>query len=112
MLASVCYGSHWGVGRCIRTRLSEVISEVVVGKPRAVELAVTCLLAEGHLLIQDVPGTGKTTLARAVAASLGAQWKRIQFTPDLLPADITGTTMLDQDSGGFKFHQGPVSPTS
>ena len=88
--------------------LVEVISEVVVGKPRAVELAVTCLLAEGHLLIQDVPGTGKTTLARAVAASLGAQWKRIQFTPDLLPADITGTTMLDQDSGGFEFHQGPV----
>lgn len=88
--------------------LVEVISEVVVGKPRAVELAVTCLLAEGHLLVEDVPGTGKTTLARAVAAALGAQWKRIQFTPDLLPADITGTTMLDQRSGAFKFHQGPV----
>jgi len=88
--------------------LVEVISEIVVGKPLAVELTVTCLLAEGHLLIEDVPGTGKTTLARAVAAALGAQWKRIQFTPDLLPADITGTTMLDQRSGGFKFHQGPV----
>jgi len=88
--------------------LVDVISEVVVGKPLAVELTVTCLLAEGHLLIEDVPGTGKTTLARAVAAALGAQWKRIQFTPDLLPADITGTTMLDQRSGTFQFHQGPV----
>jgi MoxR-like ATPase len=88
--------------------LVDVISEVVVGKPLAVELTVTCLLAEGHLLIEDVPGTGKTTLARAVAAALGAQWKRIQFTPDLLPADITGTTMLDQRSGSFQFHQGPV----
>jgi MoxR-like ATPase len=88
--------------------LVDVISEVVVGKPLAVELTVTCLLAEGHLLIEDVPGTGKTTLARAIAAALGAQWKRIQFTPDLLPADITGTTMLDQRSGSFQFHQGPV----
>jgi MoxR-like ATPase len=88
--------------------LVEVISEVVVGKPLAVELAVTCLLAEGHLLIEDVPGTGKTTLARAVAAALGARWKRIQFTPDLLPADITGTTMPDRHSGEFKFHEGPV----
>lgn len=88
--------------------LVDVISEVVVGKPLAVELTVTCLLAEGHLLIEDVPGTGKTTLARAVAAALGAPWKRIQFTPDLLPADITGTTMLDQRSGTFQFHQGPV----
>jgi MoxR-like ATPase len=87
--------------------LAEVISEVVVGKPLAVELTVTCLLAEGHLLVEDVPGTGKTTLARAVAAALGAQWKRIQFTPDLLPADITGTTMLNR-TGMFEFHQGPV----
>jgi MoxR-like ATPase len=88
--------------------LVEVISEVVVGKPQVVELAVTCLLAEGHLLIEDVPGTGKTTLARAVAAALGARWKRIQFTPDLLPADITGTTMLNPQTGQFAFHEGPV----
>jgi MoxR-like ATPase len=85
----------------------EVISEVV-GKHAAVELTVTCLLAEGRLLIEDVPGTGKTTLARAVAAALGARWKRIQFTPDLLPAGITGTTMPDQRTGEFKFHEGPV----
>jgi MoxR-like ATPase len=88
--------------------LVDVINEVVVGKPQAVELTVTCLLAEGHLLIEDVPGTGKTTLARAVAAALGARWKRIQFTPDLLPADITGTTMLDQQSRQFAFREGPV----
>ena len=88
--------------------LVEVISEVVVGKPEAVELTVICLLAEGHLLIEDVPGTGKTTLARALAASLNARWKRIQFTPDLLPADITGTTILDQRAQKFVFHPGPI----
>jgi MoxR-like ATPase len=88
--------------------LAEVISEVVVGKPEAVELTIICLLAEGHLLIEDVPGTGKTTLARALAASLNAQWKRIQFTPDLLPADITGTTVLNQQTSRFEFHPGPV----
>jgi MoxR-like ATPase len=88
--------------------LVEVISEVVLGKPEAVELTVICLLAEGHLLIEDVPGTGKTTLARALAASLNARWKRIQFTPDLLPADITGTTVLDQRAQKFVFHPGPI----
>jgi MoxR-like ATPase len=88
--------------------LVDVISEIVVGKPEAVELTVICLLAEGHLLIEDVPGTGKTTLARALAASLDARWKRIQFTPDLLPADITGTTVLDQRAQKFVFHPGPI----
>ena len=88
--------------------LVEVISEVVIGKPEAVELTVICLLAEGHLLIEDVPGTGKTTLARALAASLNGRWKRIQFTPDLLPADITGTTVLDQRAQQFVFHPGPI----
>ena len=88
--------------------LVEVISEVVIGKPEAVELTVICLLAEGHLLIEDVPGTGKTTLARALAGSLNARWKRVQFTPDLLPADITGTTVLDQRAHQFVFHPGPI----
>jgi MoxR-like ATPase len=89
-------------------QLVEVISEVVVGKREQVELTVTCLLAEGHLLVEDVPGTGKTTLARAVARALNADWKRIQFTPDLLPADITGTTVLDQRTNSFVFKRGPV----
>jgi MoxR-like ATPase len=88
--------------------LTDVISAIVIGKPEAVELTVTCLLAEGHLLIEDVPGTGKTTLARALAASVNAQWRRIQFTPDLLPADITGTTVLDQRTNSFEFRAGPV----
>ncbi len=88
--------------------LTDVISAIIIGKPEAVELTVTCLLAEGHLLIEDVPGTGKTTLARALAASVNAQWRRIQFTPDLLPADITGTTVLDQRTNSFEFRAGPV----
>jgi MoxR-like ATPase len=88
--------------------LTDVINEVVVGKPEAVELTVICLLAEGHLLIEDVPGTGKTTLARALAASINARCSRIQFTPDLLPADITGTTVLDQRMSTFEFRPGPV----
>jgi MoxR-like ATPase len=93
--------------------LVDVISEVIIGKPEGVELAVTCLLAEGHLLIEDVPGTGKTTLARALAASLNAPWKRIQFTPDLLPADITGTTVpvSNQTTASFAFRPGPIFAT-
>jgi MoxR-like ATPase len=88
--------------------LSDVISQVIIGKPQAVELAVTCLLAEGHLLIEDLPGTGKTTLARTLAKAINAQWSRIQFTPDLLPADITGTTVIDQRTSAFEFRPGPV----
>jgi MoxR-like ATPase len=88
--------------------LIEVVNQVVLGKPESVELAVTCLLAGGHLLIEDVPGTGKTTLARALAAGLGGRYGRIQFTPDLLPSDITGTTVWDQGNGRFHFHEGPV----
>jgi len=88
--------------------LTDVISAVIVGKPEAVELTVTCLLAEGHLLIEDVPGTGKTTLARALAVALNARSNRIQFTPDLLPADITGTTVLDQRMSAFEFRPGPI----
>jgi MoxR-like ATPase len=88
--------------------LIDVVSQVVLGKAECVELAVVCLLAGGHLLIEDVPGTGKTTLARALAAGLDGKYRRIQFTPDLLPADITGTTVWDQREGVFEFHEGPV----
>jgi MoxR-like ATPase len=71
-------------------------------------LAVTALLAEGHLLVEDVPGVGKTTLARALAACVRGQWRRIQFTPDLLPSDVTGVTIYNQATRAFEFHAGPV----
>ena len=89
-------------------RLKDAVRRVVRGKDEAVELALTCLFAEGHLLIEDVPGVGKTTLARAMAAALGAARSRIQFTPDLLPSDVTGVSIFDQRSGSFAFHPGPV----
>ena len=89
-------------------RLTEQVSSVVRGKPEAINLAVICLASEGHLLIEDVPGTGKTTLARALAESTGGSWKRIQFTPDLLPSDVTGAQIFNQVTGSFEFHQGAV----
>ncbi|WP_455432758.1 AAA family ATPase [Streptosporangium soli] len=88
--------------------LAENIERVIKGKREAVELALVCLFSEGHLLIEDVPGTGKTTLARSIAASVDAQWRRIQFTPDLLPSDITGVSIFNQTTQKFEFHQGPV----
>ncbi|MGH3276462.1 MAG: AAA family ATPase, partial [Streptosporangiaceae bacterium] len=89
-------------------RLRDNICHVVRGKAEAVELVLICLFAEGHLLIEDVPGVGKTTIARALAASLSARWTRIQFTPDLLPSDVTGVSIFDQRTREFAFHPGPV----
>jgi MoxR-like ATPase len=84
------------------------IERVIRGKRENVELAMLCLLSEGHLLLEDVPGTGKTTLARTVAASVDAQWTRIQFTPDLLPSDVTGVSIFNQATSKFEFHPGPI----
>jgi MoxR-like ATPase len=92
----------------VATRLAEQIATVVLGKPGVVRLALTALFAQGHVLLEDVPGVGKTTLARAMAASVRGQWRRIQFTPDLLPADVTGVTIFNQATRGFEFHPGPV----
>jgi MoxR-like ATPase len=92
----------------IATRLSTNVSSVVLGKPEVVKLALAGLFAEGHLLIEDVPGVGKTTLARAIAASVRGEWRRIQFTPDLLPSDVTGVTIFNQGTRQFEFHGGPV----
>jgi len=89
-------------------RLVESVGSVVLGKPVVVRQVVAALLAEGHVLIEDVPGVGKTTLARALAACVQGAWRRIQFTPDLLPADVTGVTVFNQASRGFEFHPGPV----
>ncbi|MFG2039172.1 AAA family ATPase [Dactylosporangium sp. NPDC048998] len=89
-------------------RLARNVESIVLGKPQVVRLTVTALLAEGHVLLEDVPGVGKTTLARAMAASVQGQWRRIQFTPDLLPSDVTGVTIFNQATRGFEFHPGPV----
>ncbi len=89
-------------------RLAANVGQAVLGKPTTVRLALTCMLAEGHILLEDAPGTGKTTLARAIAASVQGSHSRIQFTPDLLPSDVTGVTIYDQKTGAFDFHPGPV----
>jgi MoxR-like ATPase len=88
--------------------IHENVETVVHGKAEVVHLALVCLLAEGHLLVEDVPGVGKTSLARALASSIGASWHRIQFTPDLLPSDVTGVSIYNQASGRFEFKPGPV----
>jgi MoxR-like ATPase len=95
----------------VRQRLDAAlaqVNDVVVGKNRAVRMAFACLLAGGHLLIEDVPGVGKTTLAHALATTLGLSFQRIQFTSDLLPSDIIGVSVFDRDSGAFRFQPGPV----
>jgi MoxR-like ATPase len=89
-------------------RISNNVQTVVRGKPQVVRLAVAALLAEGHVLMEDVPGLGKTTLARCLARSIGGSWSRIQFTPDLLPGDITGVQVYHQNVERFEFHSGGV----
>jgi MoxR-like ATPase len=84
------------------------IEKVIVGKRNAVDLAVICLLCQGHLLIEDVPGVGKTVLARSIARSLGCSFSRIQFTPDMLPSDVTGVSIFNQVTREFEFRAGPV----
>lgn len=89
-------------------RLVEAVEQALVGQTRAVELAVCCFFAGGHLLIEDVPGVGKTTLARSLARACGGDFRRIQFTSDLLPADITGVSVWDARNGAFTFKPGPL----
>ena len=91
--------------------LQNVITQtehVILGKPQQIRLALACLLARGHLLIEDMPGVGKTTLAHVLAKTLGLQFQRIQFTSDMLPADILGVSIFQRNSGEFKFHAGPI----
>ena len=86
----------------------ENVSRVIVGKTAVIEQTLAALIAQGHILVEDVPGVGKTMLAKSLAASLGCQFKRIQFTPDLLPSDITGISIYNQRNGQFEFRPGPV----
>lgn len=89
-------------------RVRENIRKVIVGKDEVIDLVLVALLCEGHVLLEDVPGTGKTTLAKSVAASLGCSFSRIQFTPDLLPSDITGIYYFNQKSQEFEYRPGPI----
>jgi len=94
--------------RDIGARVKENVERVIVGKGEAVELAIVALLCEGHVLIEDVPGIGKTMLAKSIARSLGCTFRRIQCTPDLLPSDITGTYIFNQKTADFEFRPGPI----
>ncbi len=89
-------------------RLIEAAGQVILGKETQVRLALACLVARGHLLIEDLPGVGKTTLAHVLGRTLGLHFQRIQFTSDMLPADIIGVSVYERDSGSFKFHPGPI----
>ena len=84
------------------------VGRAVLGKEHVIRLAVTCLLTEGHLLLEDYPGTGKTSLAKSLANTVQGTQSRIQFTPDLLPGDVTGVTVYDQRTMHFEFHRGPI----
>ncbi len=92
----------------ISQRLAANVEKVIVGKHDTVELTLIALLCRGHLLIEDVPGVGKTVLAKSIAKSVGCTFKRIQFTPDLLPSDVTGVSIYNQHTGDFEFRAGPV----
>lgn len=89
-------------------RLRDNIQKVIVGKSDVIDLALIAILCEGHLLLEDVPGTGKTTLAKTIAASLGCSFRRVQFTPDLLPSDLTGIYYFNQKAQEFEFRPGPI----
>ena len=94
--------------KIVAERIIDNVEKVIVGKRRELQLAITALLCGGHMLIEDVPGVGKTMLALAIAASTGCAFRRIQFTPDLLPTDITGVSIYNQKTGDFEFRPGPI----
>lgn len=92
----------------VANQLLENVEKVIVGKTDAIRLTITGLLCQGHILIEDVPGTGKTMLAKSIARSIGGTFNRIQFTPDMLPSDVTGVSMFNQKTNEFEYRQGPI----
>jgi MoxR-like ATPase len=100
--------THIEVVQSLAERVTENVERVIVGKRREVQMTLIALLCEGHLLIEDVPGVGKTMLARSIAKSIGCSFRRIQFTPDMLPSDVTGVSMFNQKTREFEFRPGPV----
>ena len=92
----------------IANRIADNVELVIVGKRRAVELVLISLMCRGHVLLEDVPGVGKTVLAKSIARSIGCTFKRIQFTPDLLPSDVTGVSIYNQGTSQFEFRPGPI----
>lgn len=95
-------------GKELADKIQKNIQKVLVGKEKVTELLLTALIADGHVLLEDVPGTGKTKLAKALAKSLDVQFSRVQFTPDLLPGDITGINVYDRQKNEFTLRKGPV----
>ena len=93
----------------VARRIADNVATVIVGKSEVIEMAMASLIAEGHILVEDVPGVGKTMLARSIAVSIGGTFSRIQFTPDLLPSDVTGVSVYNQSSGEFSFRSGPIA---
>lgn len=98
--------AHWFADAF--AKVVDNVGKALLGKEDVIRLALTCMFAEGHLLLEDAPGTGKTALARAIAATVHGTHSRIQFTPDLLPSDITGVTIFNQQTGSWDFHEGPI----
>jgi MoxR-like ATPase len=107
-LALVSDQDRMDQARILAEQVTAEVAQVVLGKDQEIQMAFTCILAGGHLLIEDVPGVGKTLLARALAIALGLEFRRIQFTSDMLPADIIGISIYEQQSTSFRFHQGPI----
>src|SRR5438132_1190357 len=110
-VALLCMGfvvlrvAHYEAAMSMRIdKVVEQVGGIILGKELQIRLAIACLLARGHLLIEDIPGVGKTTLAHALASSVGLSFQRVQFTSDLLPADILGVSIYNRDSGTFQFH--------
>ncbi len=99
---------HMNQVQSVVTRVVDNVEKVIIGKTDEIQLILFALLCEGHILIEDVPGVGKTMLARAIARSIGCSFRRIQFTPDMLPSDVTGVSVFNQKTGEFEFRPGPI----